>query len=178
MRITRTTQYRITFPRRIHWCRCYPVRLDAEISRHIRTGLLPQEPANRDSVPRSAALRRPLLPPQRSTLFKRHPAPRLIYPGAGPVDLVAKNVISNISPDVASGKNKNTSDHTGVPFFPNAAHIGLPHRFFSLFRSGVGLGRTGTMAYSRATPPFRAETARSTFMKRTSLTVHHRHSRS
>ena len=105
----------------------------------------------------------------------------LWYPGAGPVDLVAKNVIPNISPDVASGKNKKTSDHAGVLFFPNAAHIDLPHRFFNLFRSGVGLGRTGTRAYSRATPPFRAETARSTFMKRTSLAklkavTAHRHS--
>lgn len=102
-------------------------------------------------------------------------------PGAGPVDLVAKNVISKFSPDVASGKNKNTSDHTGVLFFPNAAHLLLPYRFFSLFRSGVGLGRTGTRAYSRATPPFRAEIARSTFMKRTSLAklnavTAHRHS--
>ena len=107
------------------------------------------------------------------------PRPSILV--AGPVDLVAKNVISNISPDVASGENKNTSDHTGVLFFPNAAHIDLPHRFFNLFRSGVGLGRTGTRAYSRATPPFRAETARSTFMKRTSLAklkavTAHRHS--
>ena len=106
---------------------------------------------------------------------------RTTRPGAGPVDLIAKNVISNISPDVASGKNKNTSDHTGVLFFPNAAHVRHPHWFFSLFRSGLGLGRTGTRAYSRATPPFRAEIARSTFMKRTSLAklnavTAHRHS--
>ncbi len=73
--------------------------------------------------------------PVRSPLQKATAALAMLrlHPGAGPVDLVAKNVIPNNSPDVASGKNKNTSDHTGVLFFPNAAHIDLPHRFFNLF---------------------------------------------
>ncbi len=49
---------------------------------------MPQEPANRDSpVSRSAALQQPLLSPQRSTPFKRCPAPRLIYLGSQGVSL-------------------------------------------------------------------------------------------